>query len=210
MSKQRNELREEMKLVTANLDERWVKAAAAEVCKNLCDLIDTRLHQQVEHILAYQPLQPGSVDLSNFVSQQIKLGRNVYIPCGNKDNFTFFDIKPDALEKLELKSLAAINCQSIVDAPFATDSAQHTVILMPGLAYDLQGNRIGWGKLHYEHLSRKPGMRSVIKIGVCWELQVQSAVPAGNTDLLVDWLVHERAAIQTGVEFQTGQELDFD
>jgi 5-formyltetrahydrofolate cyclo-ligase len=206
MSKQRQILRNEMRLITANLDERWLKAASVELSIRLCDLFNGTL-KSIKHILAFQPINPGAVDLTYFLFNQLELGKRVYIPCGSKKDFSFFEINSELLKEQALVSIKPSYCENILNAPFIEDDSLNTAVILPGLAFDQHGNRVGWGKLHYEHLFRKATMRQALKVGVCWEMQLQSEIPSGTTDLLVDWICHERMTIKTSIESDAQQDF---
>lgn len=208
MGKIRKELRQEMQLILANLDERWLKAASEEVCEQLSSHFET-VAKSIEHILVFQPLRHGFVDLTSFLIGEIKQGRRVYIPCGSTDKSSFFEIQPEAIEGLALSALRVMHCELLVDAPFTVANAQRTAVIMPGLAFDRQGNRIGWGKLSYEQLMSRPGMGRAQKIGVCWELQFLEDLPASTTDLLVDWICYERGIFATGAARTSGASEDY-
>jgi 5-formyltetrahydrofolate cyclo-ligase len=198
MGNPRKEIREEMKVVLANLDQRWYKAASLELCDQLNKLVDD-MPRTINHILLFQPILPGSVDLTAFLKSQLEQGRRVYIPCGESDSISFYEVKRDAIEEHDLATLRLMQCNLIVDEPYTGNDAEHTLVIMPGLAYDVHGNRIGRGKLSYEQLMSRPGMGRAIEVGVCWSLQLLDEMPLRSTDLLVDFVCHERGCKQTGI-----------
>jgi|GEM_PF-2125364 len=68
-----------------------------------------------------------------------------------------------------------------------------TLILLPGLGFDLAGNRLGWGQGYYDHylarrLAQNPSNRPVL-IGVAYPFQIMEQVPAGKNDIPVDYLL---------------------
>ena len=69
--------------------------------------------------------------------------------------------------------------------PVATDSID--VVIVPGLAFDPQGRRLGRGGGFYDRfLPSVP--RKAATVGVCFGLQRVEAVPAGPSDARVEWL----------------------
>jgi len=62
-------------------------------------------------------------------------------------------------------------------------------VLVPGVAFDRSGGRLGRGGGYYDRLLR--GLRAV-KVGVAFEAQLVGVVPAGPTDQRVDWVVTEQ------------------
>jgi 5-formyltetrahydrofolate cyclo-ligase len=62
------------------------------------------------------------------------------------------------------------------------------LILVPGLAFDRQGNRLGWGKAYYDDLlPRLP--QKTIRVGVACGFQVRAALPHEPHDQKVQAMV---------------------
>ncbi len=73
-----------------------------------------------------------------------------------------------------------------------TDALQANpdIVLVPLVAADLQGNRIGQGGGHYDRtLAALRATRPVTVIGLAWEVQIVAAIPADPWDQPLDWLV---------------------
>jgi 5-formyltetrahydrofolate cyclo-ligase len=63
------------------------------------------------------------------------------------------------------------------------------VVLVPGLAFDFQGRRLGRGAGYYDRfLATLPS--TIRKIGVCFSFQVLTDIPAEPHDQRVDAIVH--------------------
>lgn len=65
------------------------------------------------------------------------------------------------------------------------------LILVPGLIFDLKGYRIGYGGGYYDRFFSKL-QKNVIKIGLCYELQIMSKVPKTKYDIPVDYILTEK------------------
>jgi 5-formyltetrahydrofolate cyclo-ligase len=62
-------------------------------------------------------------------------------------------------------------------------------VLVPLLAVDLKGNRLGQGGGHYDRaLRRLRGTGKVIAVGIAWECQIVDAVPAESWDEPLDFV----------------------
>ena len=69
------------------------------------------------------------------------------------------------------------------------------LILVPGLAFDLQGGRLGRGKGYYDRfLSTASGLRA----GVCFEDQIVEAIPGEPHDVRMDFVVTPSAISRCG------------
>jgi 5-formyltetrahydrofolate cyclo-ligase len=69
------------------------------------------------------------------------------------------------------------------------------LVLAPGVAFDLQGHRLGRGKGFYDRLLAD--VRGV-KCGVAFDEQIVDAVPVGPLDVGVDCLVTPTRWLEVG------------
>ena len=73
------------------------------------------------------------------------------------------------------------------------------VLLVPLLAFDAQGYRLGYGGGFYDRtLARLRAMKPVVAVGVAYAAQAMDAVPRGPFDQPVDWIVTEEGARRCG------------
>lgn len=64
------------------------------------------------------------------------------------------------------------------------------LILIPGMAFDLSGGRLGRGRGHYDRwLAGHPG---IPRLGLCFECQIFEAIPLEDHDLKVDSVITEQ------------------
>jgi 5-formyltetrahydrofolate cyclo-ligase len=81
------------------------------------------------------------------------------------------------------------------DAPEAPLSTID-VFVVPALAFDPRGGRLGWGRGHFDAtLAAAPG---ALRLGYAFELQIVPAVPESAGDERVDVIVTEQGARATG------------
>ncbi len=66
------------------------------------------------------------------------------------------------------------------------------VVIVPGLAFDLNRNRIGFGKGYYDRFLKGS---EAYKIGVCFDYQIVEKIDAGSHDVPVDIVVTEERII---------------
>ena len=73
----------------------------------------------------------------------------------------------------------------------AADICQPQVIILPGLAFDQNGNRLGWGKAYYDRYLQDPGLTQdrPVLIGAAYPFQVLPSVPVADHDQPVSWLL---------------------
>jgi 5-formyltetrahydrofolate cyclo-ligase len=73
------------------------------------------------------------------------------------------------------------------------------VLLVPLLAFDRRGYRLGWGGGFYDRtLARLRPARAVVAVGVCYAAQEVAEVPITPDDQPLDWVVTDRRFIKIG------------
>ncbi len=70
------------------------------------------------------------------------------------------------------------------------------VIIVPGIAFDENGNRIGYGKGYFDRLLKKI---SSIKIALAYDFQVLKNIPNQEHDVKMDMVVTEKRIIKCNV-----------
>lgn len=69
------------------------------------------------------------------------------------------------------------------------EPAQIVAMIIPGLAFDTTGRRIGYGKGYYDiYIDNLPNKNTPL-VGVCFDEQIVEAVPTEENDQLVDYVV---------------------
>lgn len=69
------------------------------------------------------------------------------------------------------------------------------LVLVPGLAFDEKGYRVGYGGGYYDTFFEKAG-DNPIKIGLCFDLQIIDSCPIGIYDVAVDYIITESKIIK--------------
>ncbi len=81
--------------------------------------------------------------------------------------------------------------EPVADAATRLAPGDADMILVPGLAFDRAGRRLGRGGGYYDRLLADPALRAR-RVGVCFACQFVDAVPVEGHDARVDCVVTER------------------
>lgn len=151
-----------------------------EIVERLHSSLST-LHFPHSTLLAYWPL-PDEVDIRPFVDQLVAQGVTVVLP------------KVTGEETMELRRYASCAdleegafhiMEPVGDAFVAYDQVDFA--LVPGMAFDAAGHRLGRGKGYYDRfLSAHP---NIYKIGVCFPFQRVAEVPSEAHDVIMDEVI---------------------
>ena len=139
--------------------------------------------QEVDTILMYHSL-PDEVDTHSALDQLLAMGKKVLLPkVVNDTEMTIHEYtgkeslqpsEPYGILEPITPELSIINCQL-------------SIVVVPGMAFDRQGHRLGRGKGYYDRfLSQIP---NIYKIGVCFPFQLVESVISEETDILMDEVI---------------------
>lgn len=115
------------------------------------------------------------------LEQAIRDGKRVAVPkcCGDEMRFLYMD----DLSKVE-KGYAGIP-EPIADGPVADDPT--ALVLMPGLAFDGEGRRIGYGGGFYDRfLAAEPNHPT---LALCYDFQMLPKLETEEFDIPVDTVI---------------------
>ena len=162
--------------------ERGARSLAAQQ-----HLLDHALFREARALGLYRPL-PSEVATNRLIERAQVEGKRVFLPA----------IAPggDVLEWIELTAGTAFARHALgFEAPEEGARAHLRdldLVVVPGVAFDPSGHRLGLGKGFYDRAlaQRGPALRTV---GLAFALQVVDAVPAETHDIPVDWLCTEES-----------------
>lgn len=145
------------------------------ICNNLKSLIDNQ-----KNILVYIPIK-DEVDVSYLFNSE-----NLYLPFIREQRIGKF-------ETLENLNKVQTN-KGIFYEPKKSIEAKIDYAIIPGLAFDKNGYRIGYGGGWYDKFLEKHS--EIIKIGVCFEeLLYDNIVTLENHDIKMNFIVIEKGII---------------
>ena len=160
---------------------------SAEVCKRLTALTAFRF---ADTVLSYSPLA-GEVDVMEFNRAVLKAGKRLALPkCALGEPLMRFHLISD-LDAMETGAFS-IKEPSENDPVWELSLGERAICVIPAMAFDLTGHRLGYGKGYYDRfLSGK----SITKIGVAYTDFVVKSLPRGRFDLAADLIVTDKRII---------------
>jgi len=68
------------------------------------------------------------------------------------------------------------------------------VVIVPGIAFDMKGNRLGFGKGFYDRFLKRA--THAVKIGLAFDFQIIDSIPSEPHDVRMDFVVTPTASIR--------------
>lgn len=134
----------------------------------------------------------NELDTSDIISYCLEHDKKVAAPRvdGDQMDFYFFD-KPEDLEVGHFGIYEPIGNEKVTD--------EEAIIFIPGVAFDMECNRIGYGMGYYDrYLSKHPKM---IKVALAYDFQILGKIKQESHDIRPDMIVTETRVIYKPKEF---------
>ena len=154
-----------------------IEAASADLCEQF---LQTLQYKSAKTIYGYLPYNQ-EVRTVPILATALKDGKRVAVPKVYGDEMRFIYIEDfDSLEKSDM-GIPEPN----EDGPIADDSS--ALVIMPGVAFDLEGHRIGYGGGYYDKfLASEPKHPTV---ALCYDFQLFPKLETEKFDIPVDMVL---------------------
>ncbi|MDR3126892.1 MAG: 5-formyltetrahydrofolate cyclo-ligase [Tannerellaceae bacterium] len=181
MNSLKSHFRRKMRQTSKTLSPEWI---AAHSFYALGRLEHDPLFVHASRIALYYPL-PGEVDTIPLL-ECWKGSKSLFLPLVNGIDLHLLPYRPDT---------------KLVKGPFGTmhpdtDDADDTdgidLIVVPGLAFDRQGNRLGRGQGFYD---RFLSTLTTPRIGLCFQHQVLEEVPFNKEDIPMNKIITDQETV---------------
>jgi 5-formyltetrahydrofolate cyclo-ligase len=182
-----------MKLRRLMLDRR--KALTNEECREKSALIQQRIVSLAEYMAAevvalYSSINK-EVEMDLVLKDALSSGKKVVLPVMS-DGVLLFRVLTDAegMRPGAFGILEPCECGEIIDP------AQTDIIVLPGVAFDVRGHRVGYGKGCYDKaLHRLEGEGKLV--AACYDFQLVNGIKGEPHDIRVDMIVTEQRVVYT-------------
>ncbi len=181
----RQSIRNQIRVARRNLEPVFVKTVSAAVQREVCNLDEWHSSENVCCYLA----MPVEVQTDAIIKKSRAEGKQLFVPAFldtlRKYVPAFFDPDDDIglgnFNVLEPTNPKWIKAQKI------------DLVIVPGMAFDLHGGRIGHGGGHYDQLLAQESLRSACKVGLAFDFQIFNRLPLRAHDIQMDIVITESA-----------------
>lgn len=170
-------LRKKIKNDLQNIPQSLILECSHKICEKIYEFI---IKNELIHIGLFLPIQ-SEPNLKKFLLlKKITCYAPVYDEVKDNYNYSIINHENDLIKGkygiLEPK-----------DDPISLNDIE--IILIPGIAFDVLGNRLGRGNGYYDNILKK---YKGIKLGVCYENQILPNIPSLSHDQKMDYICTEK------------------
>jgi len=189
MSKE--EIRKKILKKRLSLSPEEIKNESQKVLSNLAETTEYINSQNIMFYVATR----SEVQTEEMIKMSIKMGKNVFVPiilpeCINLTPSKMFDFDIE----LEKGNKGILEPKKEYHRLFAPENID--LIIVPGVAFDSDGNRIGRGFGYYDNFLRKVRPSTKI-IALAFEMQIVKKVLTDKNDIPVHKIITEKRIINS-------------
>jgi len=106
------------------------------------------------------------------------------------DDNNMFAAKFNDLDEFKVSKLGVLEPEN----PELIDSNLIDLCIIPGVAFDKQGNRVGYGKGYYDKFLRN---KKTIKVAICHDFQlIDDIIQSDDNDVKMDYIITEKRVLK--------------
>lgn len=158
-------------------------------------LLELGEYKAAESVMIFVPMdRPAGepeVDLQPLAESAWRMGKTVLVP---RVDWTRREMDAVETESLDRLVTGRYGLREPADGPVRRPE-EIDLIILPGLAYDRCGRRLGRGGGYYDRFLARPGVRATT-CGVAMAGQVLDEVPTGQYDRPVDVLITDEGVLR--------------
>lgn len=186
-------LRNEHKRVRAKMSKDAVQEKSAKICEQL---LQADWYADCKVIYGYYPLG-NEVDCIPFLKQALDDGKKIALPRVTLSTLADEALDENSKEKKDSKGHMDFYVitdfsqveegsfhvmEPVLSCPMAQE--QEAIALVPGVVFDRQGNRYGYGGGYYDRYFAR--FKNLHRIALAYENQMEESIPVLDTDVLMD------------------------
>lgn len=185
----KNEIRKEMIMEREALTQDKWSAMSRDIERKI---LKSAAYREADCILLYADFR-NEVETAYIIETALVEGKKIYLPkvldASGNNGMDFYRI--DSTYEL-VDGYYGIN-EPVAGADrlfvYEDHKAEKILMFVPGVAFDKNGGRLGYGKGYYDtYLSDKP---TILTCGLAFDLQVVNSLPLEDYDIRLDHVITE-------------------
>ena len=171
-----------------SLTKKQIKAKSAAIAKKLFALPEFKKAKTIFTYVSFG----SEVSTKEIIKKSLSLGKTIAVPIADFKKKNLIVAKFSSFSALK-KSKFGVNEPDLKKSGKVAAS-EIDLVIVPGVAFDMQHNRIGYGQGFYDDfLTKNPRLKNV---AVAFELQLLRKIPATKKDRKVAKIVTEKRIVK--------------
>jgi 5-formyltetrahydrofolate cyclo-ligase len=155
---------------------------------------ESKYYNEARNVFIY--ISYGSeIDTKDIINKALKENKRIYVPRTEFKTRIMDAVEISSLDKLIVNSYGILEPSE--NEPHI-DPNGLDLILVPGVAFDRNGGRMGYGAGFYDRYFKKingDNIKRITKLALAYDFQVIGEVPMEELDMPVDYIITEKEFI---------------
>ena len=147
-------------------------------------LINSDIYKSSKKIFTYVSFG-SEVDTKGFIKYALNDDKEIYVPKTDKANKEMVAIKINSLDNMNVDKWGILEPKSVDKNKISED---FDLVIMPGVAFDRDGNRIGYGGGYYDKYISNIDLLCT-KLVLAYILQIVDNIKNEEHDIKVDYIM---------------------
>lgn len=187
VKEEKKELRRKYSALRRSISPADRKRYSEEICRIF---LDTMAYAHADTVLLYHSIN-SEVETVELIDKVLASGKRLALPVCRENGVMTFKYITD-LSQLTKGFFSAPepreDCEEF-------KGSRHAVCVIPAIAFDRQGYRLGYGKGYYDRYLTDP---SIVKVGFAYDELFVDKLPRGRFDLASDLVITPKGVFNTG------------
>ena len=184
-------IRKRVLAVRMGLDRGQVEAGGQAILEKVLGL---EAYRRATLVHTYVSSKENEVDTRALIGTCLAQDKRVAVPVVMPGTKTLAHALIDSLDQLVVGPWGLAQPDP-AEATRLPAEARIDLVVVPGLAFDRRGQRIGWGGGYYDRFLAQV---QAVKIGLCYDALVLDCIPGEPHDVPVDLVIAETTIYQGG------------
>ena len=149
------------------------------------------LYKRSAQIMLYLPLG-NELDVSEVLKRALGDKKTVLVPSTDPERFEITPLKVEGESEFRKGTFSVLEPKVKIKG----DIKKTDVVIVPGIAFDKSGARVGFGKGCYDKLL---GKSDATFVGACFDFQISSEIEIEKTDIKMDFLMTESGIFECSI-----------
>lgn len=180
----KNEIRKAIKVQRKAMSTEQVREKSRIISKLF---LESSIYQKAKCLMVYMPLG-NEVDTKFIMQSAFADGKQLIFPVTDTESGEITPYYADENTEFKKGAFSVSEPQSGRKA----DIKKIDVVVVPGIAFDRKGSRVGFGKGCYDKFLRKT---DAVKVGICYDFQLCEEIEINDNDVKMDFLITENGLI---------------
>ncbi|MFH1563825.1 MAG: 5-formyltetrahydrofolate cyclo-ligase [Nitrospirota bacterium] len=160
---------------------------SSQIKKRLFEVTEFKTSNCIAFYISFR----NEVRTHEMVKEALGLGKKIIVPVVEREKtLSLCEIK-DFEEELGIGKFGLLEPKS--EYRRQVDLSELELVIVPGIAFDENGNRIGYGGGYYDNLLSQ--LAGIPFIGLAYELQIIAQIPTADYDIPVHKIITESRII---------------